>query len=713
MVRPARFALAAVLAAVATAGWCPAAVEGVIVKVPSPITSEVTNQVRWTVEKARTRADKPAKVVVFDFNPGDTAADSPDFGPCHDLARSIRELANVHGLRTVAFVHRPTAGHSVLPVLACTDRVMATDATLGPVARGAAAARPDEDELRIYGRFAPGREAVVTRMLDRDARLMKGTKGGAEVFVDGRKRAEAEKAGVTGIQPLTLPSLRDGVPAAFTAGDAVKVGLCGSIRGTAAELVELLDLTPTSLRGTDGQDRPPQVWSVRLTGPVNRTMEETLRRRLERALSQRANVIVLELDCGGGETQTAINLAEYLRGLSDPDAPGGPVRTIAYIPKEAPDTATFLALGCSEIAMAPKATLGSFEAIMPRLRNPDAAKLALAEIAAKQNVPKVLIHGLFERDLVIRHVQVKGEDGAPRWAVLSEQEVADLGDKVFGKEGPNIKNKGELLKITGEMASNLNLALLSNSLNELYAAHGFDPEKVRAIHQDTLDILATFLCRWEVTLLLVMTGIACLILELKMPGVGVPGVIAVLCFVLFFWAHSQYSGQLAILAGLLFLMGLALLGVEIFVLPGFGVTGVSGIVMMIVGLGLATLDRMPQTPSEWQSFGHTVTLFGGGLVTATLGTFLLVWFLPHIPFVNRLIHSPPEETEDDEVGTIPAETAALLGAVGVAATVLRPAGMARFGDRYIDVVSDGSFVPEGASVQVIEIEGNRIVVKVV
>ena len=59
----------------------------------------------------------------------------------------------------------------------------------------------------------------------------------------------------------------------------------------------------------------------------------------------------------------------------------------------------------------------------------------------------------------------------------------------------------------------------------------------------------------------------------------------------------------------------------------------------------------------------------------------------------------------------PHERAALLGAIGVAATTLRPAGMAQFGDQYIDVVAEGSYLPAGTRVQVVEIEGNRIAVK--
>ena len=90
-------------------------------------------------------------------------------------------------------------------------------------------------------------------------------------------------------------------------------------------------------------------------------------------------------------------------------------------------------------------------------------------------------------------------------------------------------------------------------------------------------------------------------------------------------------------------------------------------------------------------------------------------YLPHIPYANRLVLAPPGEKEGAEdamasAGTYEALTA-LLGAVGTAATVLRPAGMARFGDAYVDVVSEGNYIPAGARVQVIEIEGNRVVVK--
>src|SRR5438874_6240396 len=101
-----------------------------------------------------------------------------------------------------------------------------------------------------------------------------------------------------------------------------------------------------------------------------------------------------------------------------------------------------------------------------------------------------------------------------------------------------------------------------------------------------------------------MVGIGCLILELKMPGVGLPGVIAALCFVLFFWAHSQLNGQITLLAVLLFLLGLVLIGIEVFLVPGMGVLGISGVVLLLVGLGLATVEHMPDRKSTRLNSSH-------------------------------------------------------------------------------------------------------------
>jgi membrane-bound ClpP family serine protease len=216
-----------------------------------------------------------------------------------------------------------------------------------------------------------------------------------------------------------------------------------------------------------------------------------------------------------------------------------------------------------------------------------------------------------------------------------------------------------------------------------------------------------------VSVFLVMIGIAGLILELKIPGIGLPGVVAALCFVLYFWAHhDQLRGHLTMLAVLLFLLGLILIALEVFVIPGLGVVGVSGVVLVVVSLALVTLVKKPETTQEWVDFGTTLTSLGLGLVAAVVGAFMLAFYLPHIPYASRLVLAPAgEEAEMIEAEGAGDPRAALLGLIGEAETTLRPAGKARFGEQYLDVVAEGSYVLPGARVQIIEIEGNRVVVK--
>jgi len=104
-----------------------------------------------------------------------------------------------------------------------------------------------------------------------------------------------------------------------------------------------------------------------------------------------------------------------------------------------------------------------------------------------------------------------------------------------------------------------------------------------------------------------------------------------------------------------------------------------------------------------------------GMFVSVGFAFLIARYLPNIPYANRLILLPPSEQPgaDSEPPVLPgaALAASLLGAVGTSMTVLRPAGSVRFGEQFIDVVSDGGYIPAGVRVQVIEVEGTRIVVK--
>src|SRR5205085_2829511 len=150
-----------------------------------------------------------------------------------------------------------------------------------------------------------------------------------------------------------------------------------------------------------------------------------------------------------------------------------------------------------------------------------------------------------------------------------------------------------------------------------------------------LDQFASFLKLPAVTVLLVVIGFTGLILELKVPGTTVPGIIAALCFILVFWAHTQFSNQVAVLAGLLFILGLVLILLEVFVLPGFGAAGVIGILLMLAGLALVTVARVPDNWAEVSALGGKMAVYLLGMIASFGLALLIARYLSNIPYANR------------------------------------------------------------------------------
>jgi membrane-bound serine protease (ClpP class) len=455
-------------------------------------------------------------------------------------------------------------------------------------------------------------------------------------------------------------------------------------------------------------------------GPVNPELRERLPRRVKKALAAKADVIILVLRCHGGDSEAAADIAAYLEGINK-DRADNPVRLVAYVTEEAADTAAFVALACDRIVMNPKAKLGGFDQFLQT--NPGRTEVIqknLEELAARHSYPRLLARAMAEGGLQIYRVMpARGAGGADFITKADFQEDLGRQERRWKDEKLVKTGDGKCLTLDADTARSLGLTdAVEGDVSGVYQLEGLEPGQVHDATRDRdwLDDLANFLNDPWTSVILVMVGITCLILELKMPGVSLPGIIAAVCFVLFFWSHSHLNGQIVWLALLLFVLGLLLVGLEMFVMPGTGVAGISGMVLVLGSLGLVAYGHWPGNNEEWVGFGRTIGPFGISVLGAMGLAFVLARFLPSIPFANRLMLKPADESAEfgeDSPGATAAgpELAELLGAVGVAATPLRPAGKVQFGDEFVDVVAEGGYVPPGARVQVIEIEGIRVVVK--
>lgn len=689
--------------------------EGLFVGVQSPVTSEVVTRIKNRVEAARTNPNRPVRKVVFDFNPDGKEVATPDYGACYELANYVGSL---HDLTTIGFVSNAVGGHAVLPVLACKEIVMAKAGSLGEIT---APDRPLTQSMLVgytetLGKGREGYLGVVKKLADRNATLVRGEKNGVPYYLDLRDAEAFKKAGGKVPDPTPLPV------AQFNSEALKQLGLVAATAESRADVAELYGLSPSSLRDAPADGQAPVAFKLTLEGQVDGGLREAVKRTVEDVVNRKGNLLFLELRCSGGDLSAARDIADNLIATQKDKG----VLTVAFIPDAAPDTAAVIALGCGEIVMSKRkdakanpgeqqeAVFGDFEAVIAKdPARKELLKKNLTDLAGQRGYPVLLLDGMLDRDLVIVNAKNKKDRDRRRLMTEPEFDAAKADWVAVGR----VKEKGQLLKPTATQAVELGLARFAvdhSNIADVYTLYGVETGKVREATPGWLDRFANYLRIPAVTVLLVVIGFAGLILEIKVPGVTIPGIIAALCFILVFWAHSQFSGQTAILGGLIFLLGLLLLLLEVFVIPGFGVTGLLGILFLLAGIGLATFDRIPTTLDDWTAFGARISLYVGAMAAGMVVAFFVARFLPQIPFANRMVLLPPsEDPAADPIADLPgaAAAAALLGAIGTAATALRPAGMAQFGDQYVDVVTEGGFITAGVRVQVIEVEGTRIVVK--
>jgi len=705
---------------------------GLYVAVPNPITTEAVTRIKNRVDAARTKGDQRPSQVVFDFNPADKDVANPNHAACAELAEYI---AGLNDVGTIAYVHKRTTGHTVLAVLACKQLAMTKDAALGEVVGpddAPLSPRVAKDYNEIVGPLHKPHLAIIQKMFDKSVRLGEGkNEPGGVWFVDLLKpAADYEKIGVQ-IPDKKKILAAEGQTKAFTADELRKYELCNQIVADRAGLAASYNIASGSLRDDPLGGRPPVAFRYTLTGQVDRGTADSLTRVVRDIVRQKGNVLFLQLDCAGGDPQAARDLADELIKFQNPENGQDGILIVAWIPNKAPDTAAIVALGCTEIVMskrkesktaednpATEAEFGEFEGYIGK--NPDFNielwSIALRPLAERKGVPAILLEGMIRKELSI--VRAISRVNKNKIELMSEEDLRDRQAK--GEDWQHagvVKQKGKLLKLSATEAKNLGIAqatLDGTDTAELYTKYGIEPGKVQDATPAWLDRFSSFLRMPIVTVLLVVIGFTGLILELKVPGTTVPGIVAALCFILVFWAHTRFSGQIVVLAGLLFLMGLVLILIEVFVFPGFGAAGIVGIVLMLGSLALVTVDKIPETGDQWIGFGAKIGQYLFSLMGAFLLAFLAATYIRKIPILNRMtLPGVAEKDEESPLDNIlgAAKAASLLGAIGVSATVLRPAGTVRIGEDFVDVVTEGGYIPAGTRVQVVEVEGTRIVVK--
>lgn len=694
--------------------------------IPGEITTETFRVLRNDTERAIQRG---VQKIVYEFQ----SRELSEFGPCLDMATFF--LDGIQGrVQTIAVVDGPINGHAVLPILACRSIYLTPQASLGFDSR--ALEKPgnaDVTKVAAYmkvgetrGRSVPllikmlKPELVVYRF-DKDGQQFRLSKQQCDEFnMPVSDRHLLSKDDVR-FQPQEY--LRAGMQGVYRAEEAEKLSLINRVYATKSEIASRVGVP----QGRNPLPEHPKAAVIEISGDMSVGTLEMAQDKIRRALKEEVNCIIFHLINTNGGPETVAAATALASDLLDKTRGEKRIKTIAFIPENCLGTANFIALACDEIVMGPGARIGDMTSLVFQAANQPFENAIINErqnsllgLTQKAGVNDAVVKGMFQRDMEIVQVQE-----VPDPKKLEQNLTVQLKDRNDLRPGWTelgvAKKKGQLLILTATQAVDAGVArkeLLAKdmegqqAINSVYVFYGISPGDVIVMRANWLDNLVLFLQHPATTSLLAIIAFLGLILEIKAPGTTVPIIVSAFCFLLLFWAHSWLSGQVNALAILLFLLGIVLLGVEIFVLPGFGVTGVSGIVLMLLGLSLVVVKQWPQTTEEYMVLGRNFSIFTGGLIFSIAGAFAIARFLPSVPMFGWLMLPAPDDQNSDAGGTLqPATSPGLLGAMGTAVTELRPAGRACFGDDYIDVTTESGFVEAGKRVQIIEIDGLRVVVK--
>lgn len=433
-------------------------------------------------------------------------------------------------------------------------------------------------------------------------------------------------------------------------------------------------------------------FTIDLKKNVGSTTWIYIQKGFEEARKANANTIVIEMNTYGGEVSYADSIRTKILNSDIP--------VIVFIDNNAASAGALISIACDKIYMSQAATIGAASVVdQTGQKLPDkyqsymrATMRATAEAHGKDTV-------------------VTGNDTVVKWkrnpliaeAMVDERTVV-----------PNVADSGKILTFTTQealkygycdgTAENIREIIKKESGNQPYELVKFKPT--------AWDNIKGFLMSPFFQGILIMLIIGGIYFELQSPGIGFALGVAITAAVLYF-APLYIDGLAANWEIILFVVGLILIGLEIFVVPGFGITGISGIFLVVSGLILSLLNNVnfdfkPIHPAD--SSKAILTVIGG----LTLGFGLIIYLSNKIGSKGLFKKLALETTLENKKGYIgvPTEGVNIVGKKGIAYTVLRPSGKVKVDEKVYDAVSvNGVFIEKGTQIIVVRYETGQVYVE--
>lgn len=413
------------------------------------------------------------------------------------------------------------------------------------------------------------------------------------------------------------------------------------------------------------------VFIAYIDGEIDLGLAPYVSRVISEAENKNADAIIFKINTFGGRVDAATQIKDAILSSK--------VLTIAFINNRAISAGALIALSCNKIVMVPGSSIG--------------AATVVDETGKKQSEK----YQSYMRSEMRSTAEKNGRRTDIAEGMVDERVIIE-----------GLSDSTTLITLTSEEAHNFLIAdTILNNFKDVLKTYDLKNAEEVYLTSNWAEDVVRFLNNPIVSSILIMIGFFGLMAEIKTPGWGLAGTSALIALTIFF--GSSYILQLAsILEILLFVLGLILLLAEIFIIPGFGIAGISGIVMIFASIFLSLLGSDPFL--DMHAVSMAIIQLSGSLLFALVGMFFLIKYLPKSTTFNKLVLSESEKAEHGYVSYTSEKD--LIGKTGIAFTTLRPGGTAEIDGRRIDVVADSEFIDKNVKIRVLRVEGIKVVVTI-
>ncbi len=452
---------------------------------------------------------------------------------------------------------------------------------------------------------------------------------------------------------------------------------------------------PTTLPAETNQipsAQPRKVYILPIRENIMPPLVYVVRRGVKEAMEAKADALILDMNTDGGRVDATEDILKILGKF--------PGLTVTYVNDRAFSAGAFIAVGTQKIYMSPQSVIGAAAPIVMTPGGGPAEKLPDTMEVKMTSAIRALVRAQAEKN---------GHNVEVVEAMIDKTKELKMDGEVLNKEG-------NILTLTDRQAAKhygdppkplLSLGTVE-SLDALLATLGYaDAQRVeiKPTGTETLGIWIN-----AIGPLLLIIGMVGLYIEFKTPGFGLPGIVGIVAFALYF-----FGGYTAGLSGagwaVVFVVGLILVLLELFVFQGSWIAGIGGAVLMLTAIVMGMVDMYPGRPHlpTFPELQVPLRDLGIALFGTVAVALVLARFLPKTPLFQKLVSQTV--SGGSSVTAQEAQLEAHVGQIGVALSPLCPGGKARFGDDILDVLTQGEMIEKGRSVKIIGHTGADAVVE--